>query len=664
MSKTPPQKKLQKLPPRRSNFKKNQAQQSQRQEMFESALAKTVRAMSGKNNVDVVFNNEPPHQAGDVVFLPRPSDGKNKKTRAIERGQADGQALKCAHHNQKIAARYMPADATSRALFDIAEQVRVEALGARDMAGVAHNLTANWHQLCAQLEPPERADAPPSAEAFGFAIWEKLTSRKITDNDMTSFWRRRLNKQVGGALNELAACIDDQAEFAKQIYSVLSKMGFADSLQSDPDGDEQGDQNSQEPDEQDGEDDPAGDASADAAQPDLEDLGDDGDENEEGLESQAQAAEDVEDPSQAEEDKMKAAPHPLWSGEDGRAAYHIFCRDHDETIGAEDLCPLEEMQRLRQSLDQQLIHLHEFVARLANRLHRHLMARHKRDWDFDLDEGVLDPARLSRAVVTPIAPLTYRMEREMEFRDTVVTLLLDNSGSMRGRPITVAALCADIFARTLERCGVKTEILGFTTKKWKGGKSREAWLEAGRPAQPGRLNDIRHIIYKSADTPWRRARRNLGLMMREGLLKENIDGEALLWAHQRLLARAEERQILMVISDGAPVDDATLSANTSNYLEKHLRGVITEIETRSPVELLAIGIGHDVSRYYQRAVTIIDVEQLGEAMISEFVDLFDRRHQAKSSGRVQIKARRHFAGMAAPAKQAGKESKAPKRQQT
>ena len=653
MSKTPP-KRPPPRPSRRTNFKKPSALAQQRQEGFESALAKTVRAISGKNNVEVIFNNEAPHLSGDVVFLPRTSSGPDKKLRAIERGQADGQALKCAHHNEKISTRYTPSETTSRALFDMAEQARVEAIGARDMAGVAHNLTASWHRRCAQLTPPESADAPPPAEAFGLAIWEKITGQKVPATDITSLWQRRIDHQVGAALNELSACIKDQAEFAAQIHQVLSKMGFADTLQPDPEGEDEEQQKSDEPDTQEGEDDPAGDASADAAQPDMEDTSGESQDEAEGMEAQAQAAEDVEDQSQAEESKMKAAPHPLWGSEGGRAGYQIFCREHDETIAAEDLCPQEEMQRLRQALDQQLMHLHEFVARLANRLHRHLMARHKRDWEFDLDEGVLDPARLSRAVVTPISPLTYRMEREMEFRDTVVTLLIDNSGSMRGRPITVAALCADIFARTLERCGVKTEILGFTTKTWKGGKSRENWLEAGRPAQPGRLNDIRHIVYKSADTPWRRARRNLGLMMREGLLKENIDGEALLWAHQRLLARSEERQILMVISDGAPVDDATLSANTSNYLEKHLRAVIAEIETRSPVELLAIGIGHDVSRYYHRAVTIVDVEQLGEAMIYEFVDLFDRRHQARGTGRAQVKARRHFAGIATPAGQIGK----------
>ncbi len=296
---------------------------------------------------------------------------------------------------------------------------------------------------------------------------------------------------------------------------------------------------------------------------------------------------------------------------------------YDEVVHAEDLCDADELARLRSYLDKQLAHLQGVVGRLANRLQRRLLAQQNRAWEFDLEEGQLDPARLMRVVIDPFQPLSFKHEKDTNFRDTVVTLLLDNSGSMRGRPITVAATCADILARTLERCGVKVEILGFTTRAWKGGQSREAWLQSGKPPTPGRLNDLRHIVYKSADAPWRRARKNLGLMMREGLLKENIDGEALDWAHKRLLGRPEQRRILMVISDGAPVDDSTLSVNPGNYLERHLRYVIDEIETRSPVELLAIGIGHDVTRYYRRAVTIIDAEELGGVMTEKLAELFE-----------------------------------------
>ena len=319
---------------------------------------------------------------------------------------------------------------------------------------------------------------------------------------------------------------------------------------------------------------------------------------------------------------QRSRPDPLGGGA-VEPSYKVFSSAADEVVAADELCDPEELTRLRAYLDQQLSAYSSVVARLANRLQRRLMAKQNRAWMFDLEEGVLDAARLTRIIVDPTAPLSFKQEQDTDFRDTVVSLLIDNSGSMRGRPIMVAALCADILARTLERCNVKTEILGFTTRAWKGGHARDLWIKAGKPPQPGRLNDLRHIVYKAADAPWRRARKNLGLMMREGLLKENIDGEALIWAHQRLLGRPEARRILMVISDGAPVDDSTLSVNSGHYLERHLREVIAEIESKSPVELIAVGIGHDVTRYYRRAVTLVDVEQLGGAMTEKLAELFD-----------------------------------------
>jgi cobaltochelatase CobT len=350
----------------------------------------------------------------------------------------------------------------------------------------------------------------------------------------------------------------------------------------------------------------------------------------EGEASEADADDILDDAelSDARESGEARRPEAPWSNLAPIADYRAFTQKFDEIVRAEELCDIAELDRLRSYLDKQLAPLQGAVGRLANRLQRRLMAQQNRAWDFDLEEGIIDVARLSRVVVDPFHPLSFKAERETEFRDTVVTLLLDNSGSMRGRPITVAATCADILARTLERCGVKVEILGFTTRAWKGGQSREAWLQAGKPANPGRLNDLRHIVYKSADAPWRRARRNLGLMMREGLLKENIDGEALAWAHSRLVGRTEQRKILMMISDGAPVDDSTLSVNAGNYLERHLRHVIEEIETRSPVELIAIGIGHDVTRYYRRAVTIVDAEELAGAMTEKLAELFEERPAA------------------------------------
>jgi cobaltochelatase CobT len=348
----------------------------------------------------------------------------------------------------------------------------------------------------------------------------------------------------------------------------------------------------------------------------------------------APVGESPEESDDGESDEAAEARRPPAGGADQRGTdYKAFNPRFDEIVAAEDLCEPEELERLRSYLDKQLNNLSSVVARLANRLQRRLMAQQNRAWEFDLEEGMLDPARLVRVVIDPQQPLSFKREKDTDFRDTVVTLLMDNSGSMRGRPITVAATCADILARTLERCGVKVEILGFTTRAWKGGQSRENWLQAGKPANPGRLNDLRHIIYKSADAPWRRARKNLGLMMREGLLKENIDGEALDWAHKRLLGRSEQRRILMMISDGAPVDDSTLSVNPGNYLERHLRAVIEEIETRSPVELIAIGIGHDVTRYYRRAVTIVDAEELGGAMTEKLAELFSDKAVAPAPSR-------------------------------
>jgi cobaltochelatase CobT len=423
----------------------------------------------------------------------------------------------------------------------------------------------------------------------------------------------------------LERLIENQSRFGDAIHDLLDALDMGDDRSSESD-DEEGEEGEQdrrkeEAGEQ-GEGAEADDAQArvDEAEVSGEDMSDTSAEAAEAL--SAESAEDAE-MGDAEAPAEPRRPRRHGRNEPRGPDYRPFTIRHDEAIAAEELCEPEELDRLRGYLDKQLSHLQGVVARLANRLQRRLMAQQNRAWEFDLEEGLLDPARLSRIVVDPLHPLSFKREKDTSFRDTVVTLLLDNSGSMRGRPITVAATCADILARTLERCGVKVEILGFTTRAWKGGQSREAWLAAGKPPNPGRLNDLRHIIYKSADAPWRRARKNLGLMMREGLLKENIDGEALDWAHRRLLARGEQRKILMMISDGAPVDDSTLSVNPGNYLERHLRWVIEDIETRSPVELIAIGIGHDVTRYYRRAVTIVDAEELGGAMTEKLAELFD-----------------------------------------
>jgi cobaltochelatase CobT len=520
-------------------------------------------------------------------------------------------------------------------VFEAVEQARVEAIGARRMSGVAKNLSAmiddRFHRGKFD-EVSDRADAPIE-EALAMLVRERLTGMTppAAAKRLVDLWRPLIEDRAGRNLNRLEKLIENQARFGDVIHDLLDDLDMGEDRSSEADDEEgakgeqdkQKDQNGQE-----GEGEQSEDAQShlDEAEVSGEDMSDTTAEAAEAL--SAEMSDDAE-MGDAESPAEPRRPRRHGQNEPRGPDYRPFVSKFDEIVEADELCEPEELERLRGYLDKQLSHLQGVVARLANRLQRRLMAQQNRAWEFDLEEGVLDPARLSRVVVDPLHPLSFKREKEMIFRDTVVTLLLDNSGSMRGRPITVAATCADILARTLERCGVKVEILGFTTRQWKGGQSREAWLAAGKPGNPGRLNDLRHIIYKSADEPWRRARKSLGLMMREGLLKENIDGEALDWAHKRLLARHEQRRILMMISDGAPVDDSTLSVNPGNYLERHLRWVIEDIETRSPVELIAIGIGHDVTRYYRRAVTIVDAEELGGAMTEKLAELFDEHAKAE-----------------------------------
>jgi cobaltochelatase CobT len=509
------------------------------------------------------------------------------------------------------------------------EQARVEAIGARRMSGVAKNLAAmlddRFHRGKFD-EVSDRADAPIE-EAVALMVRERLTGQTPPPaaKKLVELWRPLIEDRAGRDLDRLERLIENQARFGDVIHDLLDAldMGEDRSTESDEEEGEEGEQDRRK--EESGEDGEGADSEDTQTRVDEADVAGEDMSDSTAEAAEALSAEMADDAEMGDADAPAEPRRPRRHGQNEPRGpdYRPFIVKHDETVAAEDLCEPEELDRLRGYLDKQLSHLQGVVARLANRLQRRLMAQQNRAWEFDLEEGLLDPARLSRIVVDPLHPLSFKQEKETSFRDTVVTLLLDNSGSMRGRPITVAATCADILARTLERCGVKVEILGFTTRAWKGGQSREAWLAAGKPANPGRLNDLRHIIYKSADAPWRRARKNLGLMMREGLLKENIDGEALDWAHKRLLARTEQRKILMMISDGAPVDDSTLSVNPGNYLERHLRWVIEDIETRSPVELIAIGIGHDVTRYYRRAVTIVDAEELGGAMTEKLAELFD-----------------------------------------
>ena len=604
-------------------------------EPFKRAVTSCLRAIAKMPELEVTFASERPGLAPGKARLPEPARKMTKRDAAIVRGHADSIALKLACHDPKVHRKLMPGNPQARGVFEAVEQARVEAIGSRRMAGVAKNLTAmlddHFHRGKFD-EITDRADAPLS-DALAMLVRERLTglAPPAAARKMVDLWRPVLEDKIGARLDKLSRVTEDQAKFGDLVHDLLSALDLGDERNAEGEDDENQDESRDGENDQSGaegspDSDAAQEMSADQAQATTDEM------SESAMESAQASTSDTFDDGELGDDETPGEatrPNSRGANEPRGPEYHAFAPKFDEVIAAEDLCDHDELERLRSYLDKQLAHLQGIVARLANRLQRRLMAQQNRAWEFDLEEGMLDPARLSRVVTDPHHPLSFMNEKEATFRDTVVTLLLDNSGSMRGRPITVAATCADILARTLERCGVKVEILGFTTRAWKGGQSREAWLAAGKPANPGRLNDLRHIIYKSADAPWRRARKNLGLMMREGLLKENIDGEALDWAHKRLLGRSEQRKILMMISDGAPVDDSTLSVNPGNYLERHLRHIIEEIETRSPVELIAIGIGHDVTRYYRRAVTIVDAEELGGAITEKLAELFSETQGAE-----------------------------------
>jgi cobaltochelatase CobT len=615
-----------------SNIKGKSPAKEAPTEPFKRAVMGCLRALARKPDLEVFFAAERPGLWGGKVQLPEPARKFSNAEAAIMRGHADSAALRLACHDVAIHRRLLPTGQQSREVFEAAEQARVEAIGARRMDGVAQNLAAmlNERYHRARLdEIVDRADAP-IAEALALMVRERLTgfAPPAAAKKLVDLWRPLIEDRAGADLDRLENLVEDQRQFGDVVHDMLEALEMGEDRSSDSESDENKDEGDDSKGES-GEEDKNAD-SENVQRSSVEDTGASSEEKAFDTAAEAfdfdaattEAAEDRE-MGDAEAPGEPPRPHQFGTNEPRGPNYRAFALKFDETIAAEDLCDAEELTRLRAYLDKQLSHLQGLVARLANRLQRRLLAQQNRSWEFDLEEGMLDPARLSRVIVDPLHPLSFRAEKDMQFRNTIVTLLLDNSGSMRGRPITVAATCADILARTLERCGVKVEILGFTTRAWKGGQSREHWLTAGKPINPGRLNDLRHIIYKAADAPWRRARKNLGLMMREGLLKENIDGEALDWAHRRLLARSEQRKILMMISDGAPVDDSTLSVNPGNYLERHLRWVIEEIETRSPVELIAIGIGHDVTRYYRRAVTIVDAEELGGVMIEKLAELFE-----------------------------------------
>jgi cobaltochelatase CobT len=621
------------------------ASQENPSEPFKKALAEATRVLADDRDLSVTYSVDPPGMSGDQVRLPQVTRRMTPDEVLLARGTADAFALRHRYHDTGTHARYAPTGEMARDLYEAMETARCEAMGARTMPGTAGNIDAKIAVEASRRGYAQIGDAAdaPLAVAAGYLVRHLATGRSMPAGaqNVMNLWRGFIESHAGGALGDIDASLSDQATFARLARRIIEELGYGDQLGDDPDaGDEE-------------------DAADDADDPESQNEGEEEQSSDDAEAAPDSSQEQTPDAAEAEismDDLADAEMGEEVDLPDGQAAleppppapvseadptYEVFTTDFDEEVSAADLAEPVELERLRAYLDQQLDPLKGAVSRLANKLQRRLQAQQSRSWEFDREEGILDAGRLARVVANPTTPLSFKVEKDTEFRDTVVTLLLDNSGSMRGRPISIAAICADVLARTLERCQVKCEILGFTTRAWKGGQARESWLAAGRPQLPGRLNDLRHIVYKSADEPWRRTRDNLGLMMKEGLLKENIDGEALEWAHRRLAHRREARRILMVISDGAPVDDSTLSVNPSNYLEKHLRDVIAMVERRKLVELIAIGIGHDVTRYYDRAVTITDVEQLAGAITEQLAGLFD--HDAR-------RARARFAGIARAAR--------------
>ena len=616
-------------------------------EPLKRVIGLAVRAMAGDEQMSVDFSPGRPGIDGHHVQLPEPARVPSKREIAVVRGWADSLALTAACHDTRLHRRLAPQSGEARTIFEAVERARVEAIGANRMEGVAGNLAAKCEDMYAngRLASVTSRDDAPLEDALALIVRERLTGQAppASTKAAVDLWRPLIEKAGGKFLKRLGREIDDQEAFGRVVRDLLRTLELAEGeSEGSEDDDSEASEEQQEPDGGDEENEGQEDASDGESESGEDDEDSEQKAGETTEQAEASPPDDFDLDSDGEPETESTEPwRPNANVLENPEAfgYKIFSSANDETVEADKLSTADELERLRGFLDKELRVLASSVSRLANRLQRRLLAKQNRAWDFDIEEGTLDVARLTRIITDPMQPLSFKRERDTSFRDTVVTLLIDNSGSMRGRPILVAACCADILARTLERCGVKVEILGFTTKAWKGGEARERWLAAGKPPNPGRLNDLRHIMYKTADAPWRRAKRSLALMMREGLLKENIDGEALAWAHARILARPEQRRILMMISDGAPVDDSTLSVNSGSYLEQHLRQVIHEIETRSPVELIAIGIGHDVTRYYRRAVTITDASELAGAMTDKLVELFDEGTPA-GTGRQSSRSRK------------------------
>ena len=591
-------------------------------ELFKRATAATMRALAENDDLEVNFGKGTPTMRGNVVQLPMPNVGCADDELNAVRGVSDEFALKLRYHDDATHHAHAPAGGPAQEMFQWVEDARIASIGTLRMEGVARNLDASLEALCRQaaFDTITAETEAPLSVAVGLIVRQRITGRELPPSaeNVVRFWRDYVEERAGEHIDLLRDKLLNQVEYADASRSLLKDLGLVAEFEDQDLADNDGDTESVED---------ISEADSEASMEDVV-LEDDtvGDEDDDGQTTVVELDADMDMDELAADSEDEEAPQVV-PDELGRIRINVdykpYTTEFDEVIRAQDLCELEELTRLRTLLDQQLVPLQHATSKLANRLQRRLLAKQLRAWEFDLDEGILDTSRLAQVVVDPMNPLTYKQEKETNFRDTVVTMLIDSSGSMRGRSITIAAMCADILGRTLERCSVSVEILGFTTRAWRGGQSREEWINNGKPAKPGRLNDLRHIVYKSADDPWRRTRRNLGLMMREELLKENIDGEALIWAHNRLVVRTEQRRVLMVISDGLPVDNSTLLVNPNSYLEQHLKYAIDQIENYSGVELIAIGIGHDVTHHYRRAVTITDAEQLAGAMTEQLAALFD-----------------------------------------
>ena len=590
-------------------------------EKFKQALISTAKVISDDYKFEIKDANK--NLSSNSINFFEIDNLSNKRDFIRLRAETDSMALKKKFSNKKIYNKNLPTNSSCKSLYNIAEKIRYEVLGGKMLKGIEKNLIENYYQKINlkrkdQLKSKEDVSVNEAFELYMLKKFHKIKLNSLATK-ILDFWEKDFNESINQHIDFLNKNLEDQNNYSSKFSKIFQEMNIFDNEENEDNNDKEDKENEQNNQNIDEENDPKNQEQKNKEEESQIGLDADSNIDDHRIDEQLVDTDSTEESS--ENIIQKTNINNLDQD------YKIFTNQYDEIAKAEILESKKEIQKLRKNLDQQLVNFQDLITKLANKLQRQLLAKQNRAWEFDLEEGLLDSSKLTRVIMDPYNSLSFKKEKDLDFKDTIVTLLIDNSGSMRGRPITIAALCADILSRTLERCSVKVEILGFTTKNWKGGKSREKWNENYKPKNPGRLNDLRHIIYKSADTQWRQSKQNLGLMLKEGLLKENIDGEAISWAYNRLKKRKEERKILMIISDGAPVDDSTLSVNTGDFLEKHLKKVVKFIENKNDVEILAIGIGHDVSRYYKKAIKVTDVQELGDVMIGQLSGLFTKKNK-------------------------------------